>query len=140
MPIVFSGTQRRMLHAYNRWAEKRLQDTQKEINYVILAKRHESLILQKKKLLATRTRKIQEWRKELTDLLKAKDMEAAKSLYKIYTDEDFVEVHPVYKPKHSPRSTLRQKMQKRVIEKGGPIHPNLLPRTKTQKRGKRKRA
>lgn len=130
-----------MLHAYNRWAEKRLQDTQKEINYVILAKRHESQILQKKKLLATRKRKIQEWRKELVDLLEAKDIDAAKSLFKMYTDEDFVEVVPVYKKKHSPRSTLRQKMQKRVIEKGGPIHPNLLPRNKTQKkRGNRKRA
>ena len=116
----------RMLHAYNRWAEKRIAETHAELNAVSKAKQHEVFIQKKKKLLETRTQKIQEWRQELTDLLKSGDKEAAITLFKLRTDEDYVE--PVYLKKYSPRSTLKQKLQKSVAEKGGPVHPNILPR------------
>lgn len=116
-----------MLEAYNRVVKAKLAETQQEVDAVKRAKQHPVFIAKKETLLKTRREKYQKKRKELDALLASGDFGPAKTLYRVVTEEEFADVQPVYKPKHSPRQTLRQKLQKGVAEKGGPVHPNILP-------------
>ena len=44
------------------------------------------------------------------------------------TDANYIQLEPMYTRKNVPTNILKQKQLKRIVEKGGPLHPNVLPR------------
>ena len=118
-----------MLNAMNSYLLDTIHQAEKELKCVTKAKQHAILIAKKEKLVQSRKEKRVERQKELQTLLDKGDTEKANQLFERVTGKPYIEIHPVYKRTNSPRKTIRQKHIKKVIEKGGPLHPNVMPHT-----------
>ena len=116
-----------MLEAYNALMKKQLRYAEKEVKAVKHAKQHPVFIERKEALLGRKQDRYQRQRVKLETLLASGNMEHAKMLFLNDTDTNYIQLEPIYTRKNSPKQTLKQKHQKAIVEKGGPIHPNLLP-------------
>ena len=120
-----------MLQAYNTHMKKEISEIDKAIEALIKAGRHVSQIEQRR---AARTRKQERYekrRKQLEVLIKARRIEEADEQFEDDTGAPFVPPKLAGPKKHSPRTTIKHKMMKKVVLKGGPIHPNLLTKGRT---------
>jgi SOS response regulatory protein OraA/RecX len=94
------------------------------------AKRHVSQIEQRQAMRTRKQDRYEKRRKLLQDLLKAGKVDEAAEQFEQDTGSEYAPLKKLAKLKHkgknnSPRFTVKHKMMKKVVAKGGPIHPNL---------------
>ena len=116
-----------MLEAYNALMKHQLQHHESVVAAVKQAKQHPALVEKKAQLLERKKARYEQRRKVLQDSIDSGNMEKAKKQFQNDTDKEYVALQPVFRRHDSPRRTIKQKHQKKVLEMGGPVHPNILP-------------
>lgn len=114
--------------SYNALMNQELKFHESVVKAVQKAKQHPALIEKKVQLLERKKARFEQRRKALQDLIDAGNMEKAKEQFQTDTGKEYVKIHPIFQKANSPRKTLKQKIQKKIHEMGGPVHPNILPK------------
>ena len=117
-----------ILEAYDTLMKLKLKELESHVEYVKKAKQHPALVERKEKLLERQQVRYSQRRAEIEKMIQSGNIEQAKLQFISDTGREYVAVVPVYTRKSSPRRTIKQKYLKSVFQKGGPVHPNILPK------------
>lgn len=127
-----------MLEAYDYWMGKDIQRVESEIVAIRSFQQHPALASKRQGLLDRKREKYLQRRVVLEQLLKEGKLGEAKEQFERETGHDYVPIALSSAHSNSPKKTMRRRTQTRVMERGGPVHPNLLPSHMVNRRGNKK--
>jgi hypothetical protein len=117
-----------ILEMYDFYIQEELSLLSKALDAVTRAGRHPSEIKRRQDLLSRKFDQYVAKRKVFKKLLETKHIPAILELFKEDTGNNYVPIVVRIPPArfHSPQRTVRNRMKKTVLNRGGPVHPSFL--------------